>query len=450
MRKSVAKKIIINPPLSIRYSSAFLPRRLATQLEGLDMDIQDWALAQSDFFSEEDWREVQRKKLGSLLVHAGDNVSFWNRIFNDSGFEPRRFKNLDDLEKLPVTSRAHLKKAGHEDLTASNIPQSRMIRTATSGSTAEPFVFLDDRRGIFRYKVNVFLELRYIDVPAQSNIVILGLGGIKGLRHYPLRIDPREIESREWRMHTLYPLLTSARPEILFSTPSYIRRLAHFCGQDGFRYSFAGIRYCGESMDLTERDELENFFQCGIYSTYGSHECSIIGIECKNRNMHTVPWLNYVEIVDGNGNVLPYGQVGNIVVTFFENECMPFIRYVLGDRGSILKEKCSCGRSSALLQLEGRVLGFLEFRDRSIYHVSYVVAYIAKNFSDSICRFQLEQPEPTKIIFRYVPQKQRVEVEKRLDKYFSSFLNGRAEITYEAVDYIQPDARGKTKIFIKS
>lgn len=450
MLKSLAKNIIIQAPASVVYGTG-MPKIARKWLQRTDEKLHYQALALSDSFSTDEWEDIQLRKLKNILVHAGDNVPFWKKIFEEAGFDPKRFKKFDDLEKLPIISRADLKNSNPTDLFAFNIPKNRRVRAATSGSTSEPFSFFNDRRDVFRRKINVFLELRHIDIPINSKALILGLGGLKGLHHYPLRADPYELELREWRLKTFYPLLTSARPEILFSTPSYIKRFAYLCRQDGFKYSFQAIRFYGESMEIAERKELEDFFGCNIYSTYGSHECSIIGIECKNRNMHTVPWLNYVEVVDEKGKILPRGQVGNIVVTFFENECMPFIRYLLGDRGSLFKKKSSCGRSSALLRFEGRSQGFLEFNDGSVYYVSYILAYLAENFWNSIRQFQLEQSGFENIIFRYVSKREdeRKSIENRLDQYFNYFIRNKAEIKYEAVDYIMPDNRGKTKIFIK-
>ena len=447
----LAKKIITQPPFSVTRELR-IPQFMQKLLQQLDTKFHYRALALSDSFLADEWRVLQLYKLKKILTHAGKNVVFWKRIFKENGFDSKRLKDFDELKNLPVVSRAYLKSVPREDFMASNISKIRWVTASTSGSTSEPFSFFNDSRDIFRRRMNVFLELRHAGLSGAGRALVLGLGTLKGLRHYPLHVEPQEFESRERRVGRIYPLLNYHKPEILFSTPSYLRRFAHHCRTDGFNYIFKCIRFYGEAMELDERDELENFFGCGIYSTYGSHECSVIGIECVNRNMHTVPWLNYVEIVDDKGIRVPDGETGNIVVTFFENECMPFIRYKIGDRGQILKEKCVCGRNSLLLKFDGRVLGFLEFQDGSVYQVSHIANHLAEKFSDLIRRFQLEQPEPANIIFRYIPQKQneRILIESRLNNYFNSSIGDKVKIEYKAVDYIRPDTRGKTKVFIKN
>lgn len=437
MLKALAKKIITSPPLSVEYASPCLPRLIASHLEKLDIEIQNWALTQSDLFSEDDWKEIQLKKLKKILVYAGSHVPYWKRLFEKLKFNPLNLKKVEDIDCLPITTRSDLKNIPLEELTAKGIHSRRFIHAATSGSTNEPLFFFQDKRDLFRRRINTFQELRYIGFSA-NRCIILGLESHKDLEGIGIHIFPPDLEINKKRLQEIYPVICSVNQPLLISTPTYLERLAFFFKRDNFRHTFGAIVYRGEHLTTDERTSLEKFFGCPIFSTYGTTECSLIGIQCSQRNFHLAPWMNYTEVINGM-----------IVVTLFENEVMPFIRYAIGDEGMITSQKCPCGRRLKLIEPQGRRAGLLEFSDGSIYPMFNILNHFAQNFSDRIKKFQVEQTSDH-LIFRYVPSTYATrDLEEKIKIYLHS-INKKATVEIEATEYISPNKSGKTPVLIKN
>ena len=85
--------------------------------------------------------------------------------------------------------------------------------------------------------------------------------------------------------------------------------------------------------------------------------------------MHITSEDIIVEIVDGDGQVLPVGESGEIVVTHLSTRDFPFVRYRTGDMGILNSELCSCGRGLPVLkEVQGRSTDFLVAQDGTVLH----------------------------------------------------------------------------------
>jgi phenylacetate-CoA ligase len=113
----------------------------------------------------------------------------------------------------------------------------------------------------------------------------------------------------------------------------------------------------GEGCSHEFRNRLEELWGCEVSFFYGSTECGVIGIECKEHSgYHIAEGHVKVEIVEVDGDrVLDYGEIGELVVTTLLREGMPMIRYRTGDIGYLKKSECSCGCQMDVLQLRGRL-----------------------------------------------------------------------------------------------
>ena len=100
---------------------------------------------------------------------------------------------------------------------------------------------------------------------------------------------------------------------------------------------------------------MEKIWQSKVYSTYSTTEIVSTFCECSSQvGGHLHPDLAVVEIIDSNGKILPYGQVGEVVITPLRIEAMPLIRFKTGDISFLIDAPCSCGRKSLRL---GPILG---------------------------------------------------------------------------------------------
>lgn len=441
IKKILAKEIITSAPLTFSLWGVFLESTIKLPIKKIDIYIQKWAMVQSDSFKEKDWEDVQFKKLKKTLCHANKNIVFWRSLFKKINFNPKKMSRIEDIQKIPILTRSGIKKIKQEDLLGLNIDRQRYSQASTSGSTGEPLTFFQDKRDLFRRKINNFQEFRYIGANTDDSILIVSLTTHKDLEDFNIRIKSLDFEDEGKRHSKIYPLIVSAQPRLLIATPSDLERILFFCKKDGFRPRIDRVCYMGEELNQKIKEEIKSFFGSIVYSSYGTCECSLIGIQCKSEGRHLAPWMNFVEVVEGR-----------IVVTTFENEVMPFIRYEIGDEGSILDEKCKCGRSSKLLTFKGRSAGLIKLNDNSIFHMLYVVQYLAKTFSEKITKFQFEQKSPQILIMRYVlnSKDDQVLVEGELKKYFETVLKNKIEVVFVNVEYIHPNFSRKTPLFIKN
>jgi phenylacetate-CoA ligase len=121
------------------------------------------------------------------------------------------------------------------------------------------------------------------------------------------------------------------------------------------------ILLTGEGCSNTFRSRLEKWWGCEVSFFYGSTECGVVAVECKeHKGYHVVDGHVKVEIVDiGSGVPLKYNQTGEIVVTTLLREGMPMVRYRSGDIGYLQKSQCNCGITMDILQLRGRMENML-------------------------------------------------------------------------------------------
>ncbi len=142
---------------------------------------------------------------------------------------------------------------------------------------------------------------------------------------------------------------------VLYGNPSFALKLAED-GIENIRVLFAG----GEPFSAIDgyKDGLRQKMGSDtvLIESYGLAECTPFARECRfETGMHIVEEWLYVEVIDPiTGDVLPHGQVGELVVTHLEKEAMPLIRYRTGDLAMLERSPCGCGRS---LTIKGGIRG---------------------------------------------------------------------------------------------
>lgn len=211
--------------------------------------------------------------------------------------------------------------------------------------------------------------------------------------------------------------LLQITPTILEGRPSPLWQLAGALRDRGIRppqprliISYAEMLY------PHVRELLEETFDCRVADFYNCEEIGNVAWQCpENPNlMHPNPATSWLESVDENGDPVPYGRVGRLVITNLYNRTMPFIRYALGDRGALLPPgRCACGFHGPAMRLtEGRDENFFVLPDdREITpRLAYDVINSALPHDDptwkhieAIRVFQIIQTEPNSILIKVVP-----------------------------------------------
>lgn len=156
---------------------------------------------------------------------------------------------------------------------------------------------------------------------------------------------------------TMLSYINKIQPECVLSMPGVFQKLVERLeeGNDFILNPPVALVSSGSILDESLRSRLQERFKCPVINSYAMTEFGLIASECSKQGMHLENGKVYVEIVDDTGNVLPWGQSGEIVVSMMRNHAMPLLRYRTGDAGTLLDEMCVCGsRIPRLSSLRGR------------------------------------------------------------------------------------------------
>jgi len=439
--RHIAKRVLASEPIALALGVQNLSSNKSWLLAA-DVLLECWALRISDQFEQAEWEALQLEKLKKLLIQA-ENVPFWKKSFDQLSFDPLAITSVRQISELPIVTRQKLQN-NSADFIAANIPQWRFINATTSGSTGQPLSFYQDKRDNIRRYINNFQEQYYAGDGKDRKIMILGLENHHDLDTLGERYSASEIENPA-RRQSVFPFIESST-RTLITTASNLKRLAYIAQYERRKLHFRKILYRGEALKKEERQYLSSAFGCELFTTYGSRECSLIGIECAEHSLHLAPWMNFVEVVDDNGRPLPDDTKGDIVITFFENFAMPFIRYMIGDQGRISGRLCKCGRKSKTLFLAGRSPEYIHVKGLISIPLSAFTRFIDENLAGKVIRYQIIS-RPSSLIFRYVPRSIDEEKIDRVREYFENLVQKKLSIYTEEVSEILPDENGKVQFF---
>lgn len=335
-------------------------------------------LEDSQWWSPDRLQRLQVQRLRSLLLHAQRHVPYYRSLFARTGFEPQALSDVADLQALPfldkVTIRAHAEalKADHA---------RGLARFNTGGSSGEPLIFFIGRERVSHDVAAKWRATRWWDVDiGDPEIVVWGspieLSGQDRLRALRDRLLRTELlpafEMSEDRVDAFVGRIRARRPKMLFGYPSALSHIALHAERRGIRMDDLGIRvaFCtSERLYEHQRAAIARIFGCRVANGYGARDAGFIAHECPSGSMHLTAEDIVVEIVDGEGRVLPPGQAGEIVITHLATGDFPFIRYRTGDVATLGTAACACGRGLPLLEsIQGRATDFVTAADGTVMH----------------------------------------------------------------------------------
>lgn len=309
--------------------------------------------------------KLQLERLRKTIAHAIANVPFYRDLYSRQGISAESIRSLDDIARLPFTTKQDLRDHYPFGMFAVPLTQLRQIH-ATSGTTGKMTV-----TGYTKNDLDVWGETMarvYTACGVTSDDIVhnaygygLFTGGL-GFHIGAERIGAAVVPVSGGLSKRQIELLQDFKSTVLTCTPSYALVLAEEARGMGvdlrkdasLRVGIFGAEPWTERMrqDIEERIGLE------AYDIYGLAE--IIGpgvsVECPYHNgMHIAEDHFYPEIIDPQtGESLGYEQWGELVLTTLTKEGLPLIRYRTRDRTILHAEPCACGRTMARME---KVLG---------------------------------------------------------------------------------------------
>ncbi len=315
--------------------------------------------------SREDMRQLQTKRLIKTVKTCYEKVPFYRRKMNEAGVKPEDIKSIDDIVKLPFTTKTDLRDEYPFGLEA--VPHSEVRRIhASSGTTGKPVVGTYTANDLAMWAEGVARVMAVADVGPKDTVQVSygyglftgGLGAhdgaaLRGAIQLPISAGNTEKQIM---------LMEDFGSNILCCTPSYAMRLAEAIldskvvsvNKLKLRAGFFGAEPWTEGM----RKELEQKLQIKAYDIYGLTEMCGPGVggECECQNgTHLWEDMYFPEIIDTKTlqPVAP-GEFGELVFTSLCKEAMPILRYRTRDLTRLIYEPCKCGRTAVRMD---RILG---------------------------------------------------------------------------------------------
>ena len=303
----------------------------------------------------EQMRELQSGKLAGMVRRMYDNVPFYKKKFDEIGLEPGDIKTVDQLKDLPFTTKNDLR--DNYPFGLFTVPQSDVVRIhASSGTTGKPTVVGYTHADLDIWAEVVARSLTMAGVHSGDTIQIAyGYGpftGGLGLHYGAEKIGATVIPISTGNTKKQLQFMTDFRATVLACTPSYAAHLGECISNNGIAAEDVKLRigvFGAEPWTNELRCQIEKLLKVKAFDIYGlsevigpgvSMEC---GCQCGNHVFedHFIP-----EIIDPETlEVMPDGELGELVFTTVSKVAMPLLRYRTRDLTRLHREKCDCGRT---------------------------------------------------------------------------------------------------------
>jgi phenylacetate-CoA ligase len=300
-------------------------------------------------------RQVQSERLRETLERAYFNVPFYRNRMQEAGLGPESIQTIDDLSKLPFTTKQDLRDNYPFGLFA--VPMSEIVRIhASSGTTGKPTVVGYTRSDIATWSEVMARTLTCAGANRNDFIQIaygygLFTGGL-GLHYGGEKIGASVIPISGGNTVRQIQLMHDFGSTVLACTPSYALFLAEAIEESGIKRDDLKLRvgvFGAEPWTENMRREIEDKLRIKAIDIYGLSEVIGPGVasECLvQEGLHINEDHFYPEIIDPETlHILPEGNIGELVFTTITKEGLPLIRYRTRDLTKLNYEKCSCGRT---------------------------------------------------------------------------------------------------------
>ena len=308
---------------------------------------------------------LQLERLQKTVRHCM-NSPFYKKRFEENGLTPDCIKSLDDLKKIPFTTKQDLR--DNYPFGIASVPLEKAVRLhSSSGTTGNPTVILHTQKDLDEWANAVarclhMVGLRPGDVFQNSSGYGMFTGGL-GFQYGAERLGMLTVPAAAGNTKRQLKFITDFGTTALHAIPSYVTRMYEVMqemGIDPRRDTKLKTLVIGaEPHSEDQRRRIEEMMGVKAYNSFGMSEMCGPGVafECQEQNgLHI--WEDYyiVEIIDPETlEPVPDGEVGELVLTTINREAMPLLRYRTRDLTRILPGECPCGRHHARLdRMKGR------------------------------------------------------------------------------------------------
>ena len=351
---------------------------------------------QYETLSHEELKKLQLERLQATVKHCMNSPFYKKRFeahfeyswqwaykkrFEEIGLKPEDIKSLDDIRKIPFTTKQDLRDTYPFGI--ASVPLRQCVRLhSSSGTTGNPTVILHTQKDLDEWANQVarnlwMVGLRPDDVFQNSSGYGMFTGGL-GFQYGAEKLGMLTVPAAAGNSLRQIKFIKDFGTTAIHAVPSYVTRLYEVMQQEGVDprkdTKLKVLAIGAEPHSEEQRKRIENMMGVKAYNSFGMSEmCGPgVGFECQEQNgLHF--WEDYyiVEIVNPDTlEPVPDGEIGELVLTTLCREAMPLLRYRTRDLTRVLGRTCPCGRNHIRLdRMRGRSDDMIVLRGVNIFPI---------------------------------------------------------------------------------
>ncbi len=333
---------------------------------------------ESECMDREELEQLQLERLESTLSRVYMNVPFYRKRFDEVKFNPDDLRSLDDLKKLPFTTKNDLRDNYPYGLFA--VPLRDIVRVhASSGTTGMATVVGYSRNDIKTWS-NLVARILTAGGITKDDVIQISFNyglftGAFGLHYGAERVGASVIPISSGNTKRQIQIMQDFKTTALVGTPSYAMLIADTMMEMGINRNSLSLKYGlfgAEPWSEAMRKELENKLKIVATDNYGLSEVMGPGVagECMERHgLHIAEDHFLVELINPQTlEPVEPGEAGELVITTLTKEAFPVIRYRTRDLTRLIPEPCACGRTMRrMARVFGRTDDMLIIRGVNVF-----------------------------------------------------------------------------------
>lgn len=329
--------------------------------------------------SQDELHDLQSKRLVKLVNYVYEKSPFYKKKFDDMGLDTREIQSIDDIVKLPFTTKDDLRDNypfGVFSMSQYDISEIHV----SSGTTGNPTLVGYSKRDLMLWSEVMARSLSCVGI-SKNDIMQIAYGyglftGGFGAHYGALKLGATILPMSAGHTNRQVVLMNSLKPKALACTPSYALYLGEEAMNIGLKkedISWEIGIFGGEPWSENMRKEIENRLGIKAYDIYGLSE--IIGpgvaVECPEQNgSHIWADVFYPEIINKETQqpVKDQSEYGELAITTLTKQGIPLLRYKTRDIVQLKTETCACGRTlPRISRIQGRVDDMIVVRGINVF-----------------------------------------------------------------------------------
>lgn len=403
--------------------------------------------------NESDYKTYVETKKQDIVKYHFKNNPFYKLFVNES--------DLSDWNSIPVMTKKDLQQPLEKRL-SKGFTENNVYVNKTSGSSGNPFVFgkdkfchaltwavIQNRFGWYNLDFNSSKQARFYGIPLDKKGYYKER--LKDKLSNRFRFSVFDLSDKAFEKH-LEKFKTTSFDYVNGYTSSIVQ-FAKFLQLENYilKDICPSLKACIVTSEMLFEDDkklMETQFGVPVINEYGASELDLIAFENPNGNWQLNSETLFVEILDENNTVLPYGEQGRIVITSLYNKAHSFIRYDIGDIGIL--SKASTLKKPILEKLIGRTndIAILPSGKKAAGLTFYYITKSIIEDDGQVKEFIIEQLKPNTFKIIYVSSETLSEQKiKTITTEMENYLEIGLLIVFEKQDQLVRSKSGKLKQF---